>query len=221
MTASSTCHLPYIYRPVLFDLDGTITDSAPIITECFAATMETLTGVAEEPSYYRRFVGPPLPVSFAELGADDVERFVRVYRQFYRERMYDTPFFPGMRAFLFHLHAIGVPMVIATSKRRDVTELLLHHLGIDSVFLAICGSPAGDHGTKADRVAEGLAALRNEGISTERALMIGDRRFDIEGAGAHNIPTVLVGWGEGTAEERDHAWKVVHNLDELEQIIVA
>ena len=63
-------------RPVLFDMDGTLTDSLAIITACFDRTMREEAGVVHEPAFYRRFIGPPLHDSFAELGVADPARFV-------------------------------------------------------------------------------------------------------------------------------------------------
>lgn len=217
----NACHRPYVRHPVLFDLDGTITDSAPIITDCFALTMKKLSGWDKAPSFYRKYVGPPLPNSFVEMGADDVNLYVRTYREFYVQRMYDTPFFPGMEALLRRLNAAGVPMVVATSKRTDMATVLLDHLGVSSLFLAVCGSPEGhEDGTKAERVGEALTVLREAGVSAAHALMVGDRFYDTEGAGAYGIPAVLVTWGEGNPREWAQAWKTADSVEQLEEIIM-
>lgn len=243
MSTAESCSIPFVHRPVLFDLDGTITDSAPIITQCFAETMEKLSGWDYSPDFYSKYVGPPLRDSFAEMVAmgdsvdtaryaaetvalshvddDVVDTYVRQYREFYFERMLGTPCFPGMDALLRRLHAAGVPMVVATSKRVDAATLLLEHVGLADVFLQICGSPEGEEGTKADRVAEGLAAFRARGIDCERAIMVGDRYFDTRGAAEHGIPTVLVTWGEGTAEEYAEAWATADTMEELEELLLA
>ena len=94
-------------RPVLFDMDGTLTDSLAIITACFDRTMREEAGVVHEPSFYRRFIGPPLHDSFAELGVADPARFVAEYRRRYAETMLDTPLFPGVRELLERLDAAG------------------------------------------------------------------------------------------------------------------
>ena len=116
-------------RPVLFDMDGTLTDSLAIITACFDRTMREEAGVVHEPAFYRRFIGPPLHDSFAELGVADPARFVAEYRRRYAETMLDTPLFPGVRELLERLDAAGVSMVVATSKKEEAARAIVEHPG--------------------------------------------------------------------------------------------
>jgi len=112
-------------RPVLFDMDGTLTDSLAIITACFDRTMREEAGVVHEPAFYRRFIGPPLHDSFAELGVADPARFVAEYRRRYAETMLDTPLFPGVRELLERLDAAGVPMLPVVRTPVQVTSQIV------------------------------------------------------------------------------------------------
>jgi len=187
-------------RPVLFDMDGTLTDSLAIITACFDRTMREEAGVVHEPAFYRRFIGPPLHDSFAELGVADPARFVAEYRRRYAETMLDTPLFPGVRELLERLDAAGVPMVVATSKKEEAARAIVEHLDVSRHFLAVCGADeVGGRVAKHEMVEDALAVLAERGIDPASAVMVGDRKYDVDGAAVHGLPTVLVEWGAAPA----------------------
>ena len=123
---------------------------------------------------------------------------------------------------LEHLDDMGVPMAIASSKRRDAVLLLMQHLGIEERFKVVCGS--GDdpsRGKKQHRVEDALTGLQELGIDTSGAIMVGDRIHDIEGAAANGLDTILVEWGEAPPEERDEAWRIVETPEELEKLLLS
>lgn len=154
-------------NPVIFDFDGTLANSGPIIIECFDLTLKEEQGKEYPPEFYKPFIGPPLEETFGFLGAEDPARYITTYRRHYFQRMYDTPLFDGVRAMLEHLDDMGVPMAIATSKRRDAVLLLMQHLGIEERFKVVCGS--GDdpsRGKKQHRVEDALTGLQELGIDT-------------------------------------------------------
>ena len=209
-------------NPVIFDFDGTLANSGPIIIECFDLTLKEEQGKEYPPEFYKPFIGPPLEETFGFLGAEDPARYITTYRRHYFQRMYDTPLFDGVRAMLEHLDDMGVPMAIATSKRRDAVLLLMQHLGIEVRFKVVCGS--GDdpsRGKKQHRVEDALTGLQELGIDTSGAIMVGDRIHDIEGAAANGLDTILVEWGEAPPEERDEAWRIVETPEELEKLLLS
>ncbi len=209
-------------NPVIFDFDGTLANSGPIIIECFDLTLKEEQGKEYPPEFYKPFIGPPLEETFVYLGAEDPARYITTYRRHYFQRMYDTPLFDGVRAVLEHLNDAGVPMAIATSKRRDAALLLAQHLGVADLFAVVCGSGSDPtRGKKQHRVEEALTGLRELGIDTSGAIMVGDRIHDIEGAAVHGLNTILVGWGEAPAEERAQAWRVVETPQELEALLLS
>lgn len=208
-------------RPVLFDMDGTLTDSLAIITACFDRTMREEAGVVHEPAFYRRFIGPPLHDSFAELGVADPARFVAEYRRRYAETMLDTPLFPGVRELLERLDAAGVPMVVATSKKEEAARAIVEHLDVSRHFLAVCGADeVGGRVAKQEMVEDALAVLAERGIDPASAVMVGDRKYDVDGAAVHGLPTVLVEWGAAPAEEYALAWRTVRTVDQLAELLI-
>ena len=209
-------------KPVLFDFDGTLSDSGPIIIDCFILTMKEEQGREYPREHFTRYIGPPLEETFAHLGADDPQRYINTYRRHYFQRMFDTELFEGIGPMLEHLDAAGVPMAVATSKRRDAALRLIRHLGIEGRFRVICGSAPGDsRGKKQHRVEDALLGLRALGIPTDGAIMVGDRIHDIEGAAANGLDTILVTWGEAPAAEHSLAWRSVQSPGELERLLLS
>ncbi|MGO1713991.1 HAD family hydrolase [Ancrocorticia populi] len=208
-------------KPVLFDFDGTLADSAPVITDSYIHTLRQEQGRDYPPEFFRQFIGPPLEDSFAAMGADDVHRYVRTYRAHYREHMYETLLFPGIKQMVATLAQAGVPMAIATSKRTDYASMLADRLGVGQYMKVVCGSYDGDpRAQKQHRVEDALSELSRQGYDTAGAIMVGDRIHDLEGANANGIATILVAWGAGGPDEWSLAWRVAHSVDELEDMLL-
>lgn len=208
-------------KPVLFDVDGTLIDSAPIITQCFAKAMKDHAGIDRAPETYLKYVGPPLSVTFSDLG-QDVAEMTRLYRENYVKVMMESPLFPGIAELLERLKNAGVPMVVATSKPTQTAIDVLENAGILSYFSAVCGASMTEtNGSKAARVAEAMEKLQTAGIDASDALMVGDRIYDIEGAAANGLRCVLVRWGDAEESEHAQAWRSVSTMEELEALILA
>lgn len=188
---------------VLFDLDGTLTDSAQGIVASFRHALEQVGAPVPEGDLVSRIVGPPMPHTLSSLGLGDrAEEAIAAYRADYTTRGWamNAPF-DGIEELLVDLRAAGVRLAVATSKVETTARRILEHFGLDRHFDVIAGaSPDGARSLKADVVAHALAQL---GPLPERVLMVGDRRHDVEGAAAHGIDTVVVGWGYGGADFDD------------------
>jgi Predicted phosphatases len=207
-------------RPAIFDMDGTLIDSMDIITDTFDRTMREEAGIVHPREYYRRFVGPPLSESFAELGVDP-EYFVIAYRRRYSKRHLEMGLFEGISDALNRLCEAGVPMAIATSKKAEAAVALIEHLGVSGYFVAICGADeSGNRTAKHWMVGDALDAFAAAGVDTANAVMIGDRKYDVEGAAAHGLPTVLVRWGAAPEEEYALAWRTVNTADQLVDVLI-
>lgn len=193
------------YDAVLFDLDGTIIDSAPIICRAMAATTAEFGHPRSEESL-RRYVGPPLWHTFAEVTGEPpevIEEIVHAYRARYAELMPATPVFQPVADLIRRLHRRGVPLALATSKQRTAAHRLLELHGLAELFVTVQG--AGDDAassTKSAVIAKALTDLRAAGVPARHAVLVGDRSHDVEGAAEHGLPTILVGWGYGSPEER-------------------
>lgn len=207
-------------KPILIDLDGTLHDSVAIIKQTFGATLKECLGRTEPPEYFTQFIGPPLLQGFTRMGASDPAKMVMEYRIRYEKNMLDTPCFPGMEELVKKLHDAGVPLAIATSKKDTNSRTILEHQGLAQYIDVIAGDPETRPGySKADVVEDALNRLSALGVDTSEALMVGDRIYDIEGAGKNGVPTVMVTWGAGRPEEWELAWKHVDTVDQLETLL--
>jgi phosphoglycolate phosphatase len=208
------------YSAVLFDLDGTIVDSAPGITESLAYTYERMGLPVPSPAKMLEWVGPPIMDSFRDLAGLDPEESERAL-EIYREHYLGTgaafsPAYPGVLSALRAIAGAGIPLSLATSKPETTARAMLEHLGIDDVFTEITGASADEtRSAKKDVVAEALRRLTANGFDLTRPVMVGDRRHDVEGAAENDVPTIVVTWGYGAPEETAGAVAVVDTATEL------
>ncbi|OYO13604.1 haloacid dehalogenase [Enemella evansiae] len=209
------------YDAVLFDLDGTLIDSAPIICRAMAETLANY-GYPRTEESLRPYVGPPLWFTFAEVTGESpevIDAIVRDYRARYAELMPATPVFEPVVGLVRRLHRRGVPLALATSKQRTAAERLLELHGMTDLFTAVQG--AGDDAASAAKstvIARALADLRAADVAARHPVLVGDRSHDVEGAAVHRMPTILVGWGYGSPAERVGV-SVAEDVAELEELL--
>lgn len=194
---------------VLFDLDGTITDSAPAITGAIAHTLRSFGHPPGDSDDLTAFVGPPIRSGFAQFTrapAAELDAMVATFRRHYAATMLNVPLYPGMTDLLRSLTRSGTALGIATSKPRPIAVRIIDHLGLASSFVVVCGAPDDRAApSKAGIIGEALAALCRAGADTSRVMMVGDRHHDVEGARANSIDAVFVEWGYGGAGEEGDA----------------
>lgn len=221
--AAPTALEPMNPTAVLLDLDGTISDSGPVITASIAETLAHFGYPAQTQEELLRFVGPPIRDGFrAFVGVpeDRLSAVVEDYRARYNERMLQAPVFPGMAELVRDLHARGVPIALATSKRQSLAVPILQDAGLAQYFTAICGASDDEtRAAKADIVEDALTGLRERDVDLSRVVMVGDRHHDVDGAGVHGLPTILVRWGYARPGEEDGAHAVVHEAAELARLL--
>lgn len=190
------------YSVVLFDVDGTLVDSADAVGDGIRHALVQM-GWPEPPLHeLRRYVGPPLWDTFAEYGmdAEQVERAVGIYREYYRTIFLDPPLFEGVREVLEEFHSLGIPQATATSKYQVVAQQQMDFLGLSPLFDVVAGAPKGPH-SKATVVRDALAQLHAQGHDVSRPVLVGDRCFDIDGARQVGIPVIGVEWGYAEGDE--------------------
>ena len=205
---------------LLFDLDGTLTDSQLGITRSVAYALEGF-GIQEtDQARLRRFIGPPLNDSFMEFYGFTLQQAQAATAR-YRERYNVTGWlenrvYPGIPDLLEGLNRQGRRLIVATSKPTPTTMDILEHFGLLPWFQAVSGSEFdGTRGTKAQVIAY---ALELAGITDpDRAVMIGDRRHDVAGAKEAGIPCVgvLYGFGDRAELEAAGADRIVETVAEL------
>lgn len=216
---------PHPYDAVLFDLDGTLIDSAPGIIDSLEETFRHFGWAIPPRSELMHYIGPPLIDSFrTRLGLDEADAWetLRVYRQDYRrDGAFDAAIFPGIVGVLEQLQLNDVPLAVATSKPETQALRILDHLQLRHFFTVVSGATEDEtRSTKADIVAHALIGLRNAGHSTERAILVGDRIYDVEGAAAQGIPAVIVEWGYGSPAEAVDAVATVCSADQLRTFLL-
>ena len=212
------------YQSVLLDLDGTLVDSAPGIVSTLAYTLEDMGREVPSMKDLLRWVGPPLPESFATRGgmsSSEVAEAIRIYRARYLDvGVYDAKLFDGVAALLRGLKDAGAHLAIATSKPTTPATIMLEHFTLSDFFDVIsCAADDETRGTKAEVVEDALAGLREKGLPTDNTIMVGDRIHDVEGAGHHGIDTIMVRWGYGGPAEWEKAHLVVDTPRQLHQAL--
>ncbi|MFC5502302.1 HAD hydrolase-like protein [Lysinimonas soli] len=211
---------PAPYSAVLFDLDGTIVDSAPGITATLAYTFERLGLPAPTPAQLLEWVGPPILDSFRDRAGFDTDESLRALR-IYRERylstgVYDATVYPGVPAVLREIAAAGIPLSLATSKPETPARTVLGHFGLLDPFHELTGASDDERrSAKKDVVEEALRRLSLHDFDLSRPVLVGDRHHDVEGAAHHGIPTIFVTWGYGSPAEQAGAVAVVDTPAEL------
>lgn len=218
--------LSMAHKTILFDLDGTLTDSKPGITRCVQHALAELGIIVDDPDILTPFVGPPLRESFARYyGFDDEQskRAIACYRErFARVGLFENAVYPGVPELLASLQGVGMTLAIASAKPAPFVGQILDHFALSSYFTVIAGASL-DHtrATKDAVIAHALQELEPD--PSHRLLMVGDREHDIFGARAHGIETVAVGYGYGTREELTAAspLAIVESVTELGDWLLA
>lgn len=194
MSASGGCP----YETILFDLDGTLTDSKPGITRGVQHALAGMGITVEDADELTHFVGPPLAESFGRYYGFDAEQ-ARQAIAIYRERfatigIFENGVFPGIPMMLASLREAGVTLAIASSKPTVYIERILEHFDLADSFAAVVGSNLdGTRIDKEDVIAHALTRL--PGCDRGLVVMVGDREHDVFGARAHDIETIAVSYG--------------------------
>lgn len=210
---------------VLFDLDGTLMDSAPGITGSLVRVLTNAGLDVPAAETLNSFVGPPLLDSLMS-GCGLTESAARDllvdYRQDYSDHgAFDSAVFPGIRGVLGDLASAGIPLAVATSKPQIQALRILKHFELDQYFRVIAGANEDEsRSKKSDIVQDALTELRERGLDISQPVMVGDRSFDVVGAAAHSVPTILVEWGYGSPQEALGSIAVVHSTDQLRSLLL-
>ncbi|MDE5950076.1 MAG: HAD hydrolase-like protein, partial [Acetatifactor sp.] len=213
---------------ILFDLDGTLTDPKVGITTCVQYALHSF-GI-EEPDLDKLepFIGPPLKDSFMEFyGMDEKQagEAVEKYRERFSDKgLFENEIYPGIARMLQILSGKGFRLAVASSKPTVFVEKILEHFNIRQYFKAVVGSELdGSRSSKDQVVMEALHQLfGDKPILCNEVYMIGDRRFDVEGARAMRVESVGVTYGYGGMEElrEAHADYIVESVEELQEFLL-
>ncbi|HEM5300778.1 TPA: HAD family hydrolase [Streptococcus suis] len=213
-----------MYQTILFDLDGTLTDSGQGILNSVAYALEKM-GIEEpDTANLNRFIGPPLYESFSrfyQLSPEDTQSAVDAFRVYFKEKgMFENQLYPGIIPLLEELRTAGKTLVIATSKPEIFAKQILEHFGIAHYFDVIAGASLDSSRiSKADVIGYAINQLE---AFPKHAVMIGDREHDIEGARRHQLPVigVLYGYGNKQEFEKAGATMIVETVQDLKKVLL-
>ena len=197
MTSLATGTRPQL---VIFDLDGTLTDSAHGVVASFRHALAAVGADIPDGDLAARVVGPPMHQTMVALGLGErAGEAIAAYRADYTSRGWAmNALFEGVTDLLADLQAAGVRLAVATSKAEPTALRILEHFGIADRFEVIAGASLdGTRAAKADVLGHALDQLHPLPV---RVLMVGDRSHDVEGAAEHGIATVVVDWGYGASD---------------------
>jgi phosphoglycolate phosphatase len=209
---------------VLFDLDGTLTDSRPGIISGMQHALRVMGLEVPPEQSLLRFIGPPTHDAFRELlSSSDPElnaRAIGIYRERYAKTgLYENSVYPGVADGLAALAESGAALFVATSKPQVFARQIIEHFELGPYFKRVYGSELdGQRSNKGDLIAH---VLRQEELTSD-TWMIGDRLHDIRGAKLNGLRSAGVLWGYGSRDELAEAGAdaIFPNMPELVDALI-
>jgi len=211
-------------KSILFDLDGTLTDSGPGITKGVQYALKKFNINITDLTSLRRFIGPPLTDSFSKYYQFDLNKAnqaLQYYREYYSEiGIFENNIYYGINELLGELQSKNISLYIATSKPTIYARKVCDYFDISKYFVDIQGSDLNENLSNKTKIIK-LVMQKNKLINDE-TIMIGDREHDVIGAKNNNIKCIGVGYGYGSENEllESGAFLYVNNVDELAEIIL-
>lgn len=188
------------YRYILWDFDGTVVDTGPSILRCLDVVCEQ-EGMEIPPfEVKRKFIGPPIRVSFMDVfgvESEEAERLVELYRAIHRESgaAFEGEPYTGMEALLSDLNDAGMVCAVASAKNEATVEKTLERLNLRKYFQVVAGAPPDNK--SGDKVAIINNCIDRLGVDKRDALMIGDSPYDGLGAQGAGVDFCAAMWGYG------------------------
>ena len=198
-------------RLVIFDFDGTVADTKPYIVDTATRVLLGFGMRREDLGDVSRLVGPPFPYAYTLVygfSPEDAAEVTRRYRSIYRTLGPEAwPVFDGMEELLAKLREGGRTLAVASSKNQPLLEHCIDDEGSRPLFDFIQGKQSDSLRSKTQLV---NAVLEHFGVSPDDAVMVGDRKYDVEGAAGAHVPCVGVTYGDtGDVEELSGAGAVM------------
>ena len=191
------------YDTVAFDLDGTLTNPERGLLSAFEYAFRKLGVKYESRDSLKKYIGPPLYDEWQkDFGwtFDEASAAIEVFREYYNiYGWWDNEVYPGIRELLSELKNRGKKLVVATSKPEETAKKVLRLFGLDEYFDYIAG--ASTNGTADLKWQILTRALETVGAEKNSSILVGDRKYDAEGAKICGIDSLGVLWGHGSHEE--------------------
>ncbi|MEG2039474.1 MAG: HAD-IA family hydrolase [Oscillospiraceae bacterium] len=211
------------YSTILFDLDGTIINSQDGITKCLQYALECIGITIPDLKVLTPFIGPPLTVGFGahfpNLTDEQIAFAIEKYRERYQKTgMMEHYLYDGIPELLKTLQDSGKKLILATSKPLEYAKLLLEHNGLTGYFNDIVGCGLdGTLNTKGEVIAYALQKNNINDIS--EVLMVGDTKYDLDGAKQNGIDCLCVLYGFGKRHELQDAEYIASTVAELREFL--
>lgn len=212
------------HKLIMFDLDGTLSESAQGIRECIVLTLKELNLPVPPLDDYSKYIGPPLYTTFQRLCGLTQEQAAagaKIYVKHYIESgMYMNKAYDGMYNLLKSLKRAGKTVAVATSKNEDLAVDVLKHIGLYDCFDLICGSKL--DGTRKEKHEVIEYVMRQTGFSKSESIMIGDTKFDAQGASLAGCDFIGVLYGYGIKSEMQAfgVSRFAQSVKQLEHILL-
>ena len=211
---------------ILMDLDGTLTNSKEGITKCLQYALDYFGVTVNDLSTLEKYIGPPLEQTFREgfgFGKEQAEVAIEKYRErFVPIGMYENKLYAGMEEALQRLKESGKVLIVATSKPEKFAVTILKHFGIDGYFDDICGANPETNRNKKEEVIR-YALEKHELTDLSDVLMVGDRKYGVEGARECGVSCMGVLYGFGNREELEEAGAeyIAETVEDMVQILIS
>ncbi len=198
------------YQYILFDLDGTITESGPGIMNSVRYAVQKMDFPALPEETLRKFVGPPLADSmqkYCGMSPEEAKKAITCYREYYTSKgIFENSLYPGVRDMLKTLKENGRVLALATSKPEVFAKQILEYFHIDTCFDVVCGASLDEKLVeKAAIITYALQSLGIDEAHKKDVLMVGDREHDVLGAKENGLDALGVLYGYGDLAELQHA----------------
>jgi phosphoglycolate phosphatase len=210
------------YTNILFDLDGTLTDSFLGIANSWKYALKKL-NIEIDPDILRTFIGPPLEKTFSEyfkFNRENIEIGKKYYREYFLEKgLYENTLYDGIENLLKEINARNKICILATSKPIVFAEKIVKYLNIDAYFkYAVGGNLEGTFVEKDDII---RYIIESYNLRKSETIMVGDRKYDIIGANKNGIKSigVLYGYGSRTELENENPEYIINSANEILEII--
>lgn len=222
------------YKYFLFDLDGTISESAPGIIKAVKYGLNAAGIHEEDQKVLETFIGPPLNVQMKKLynmSEAEIVTAVTKFRELYETSgILDCLMYEGLDDLMKEGVEKGHVMAVASSKPEPFVKQIIEHFGLSPYFTVICGSDIGDElnkravaSQKSRIIRKAMSQLEEKGYNHEdlwhHTVMIGDTFYDIEGARENRLPSIGVTYGYGSREELEEAGAdiIISSVSELKE----
>ncbi len=211
------------YKSLLFDLDGTITDSSEGIINSILYALDKMEVNIEDKTILKKFVGPPLMDSYKKyfgFSDDEAELGLKLFREYFSVKgIFENRLFEGIDNLLYELCNSGYELLLATSKPTHFAEQVLEYFNIKKYFSYVSACPIDEiNTTKTDIIHNALKHTSTDNKS--EILMIGDTTFDINGAKICGIDSLGVLYGTDNADELKDATYLAKDVNEIRSILL-